>query len=158
MKFQARIQDGKLVFGSKITEQAFYEMNGMELTIETDDAPSNEVRRYFEGAVVPYVFYQHPQAGWKTFRDAREALKLEFLGAFIITLAGERVKSAISSKVRNDRFKRFVTDVTNWMNENGLEVPDPEAYKRWRDSAPIPGEVYPPLARLKQKYMENKAL
>lgn len=31
---------------------------------------------------------------------------------------------------------------------NGYVVPDSEDYKRWRDSAPLKGEVYPPLARL----------
>ena len=32
--------------------------------------------------------------------------------------------------------------------ENGYEFPDSEDYKKWRDSSPLIGQVYPPLNRI----------
>jgi predicted oxidoreductase len=33
----------------------------------------------------------------------------------------------------------FVNRVTDWMAEQGISIPNPKLYKRWRDSAPIAG-------------------
>lgn len=38
------------------------------------------------------------------------------------------------------------------MEEQGFEIPDSEAFKAWADSAPAPGEVYPPVARMMRDY------
>ena len=45
-------------------------------------------------------------------------------------------------------FRRFLEEVLRWMEQQGMELPDAEDFKRWRDSAPVKGEIYPPLKRL----------
>jgi hypothetical protein len=48
--------------------------------------------------------------------------------------------------------KKLVDDVVSWMEGNGYEVSDPEAFKKWKDSAPPQGEIYPELARLMERH------
>lgn len=132
----------------------FFEHKGKHAIIEIDDKPSAQMRRFFEGAVVPYVFYQHPESGWETFRDAREALKVEFLPSYTIrTINGGRIAlSRSSASLNKAKFSAFVEAVIRWLEENQYEVPDNEDYKRWENSAPGKGEVYPPLQRIIDKF------
>ena len=38
---------------------------------------------------------------------------------------------------------QFVQEIGLWVAENyAMQMPDPEKYKRWRDSAPAAGENY----------------
>lgn len=158
MKARAYVKNRQIRFGSLIAEQRFFEnAEGKYLIISTDDATSAEKRRFFEGCLVPVVFYAHPHSGWRTFEDAREALKLEFLPRKKVkTLSGMSVEITISTtRLTNDQFGHLLDAVVHWLTENKLvpeEAIDPENYKRWRDAAPSPGEVYPPLARLKELY------
>jgi len=148
MKWRAVIGKRDLIFGSELAAARFYEQQGKPVTIELDDRPSAEMRRFFEGAVVPYVFYQSG-AAWSDFRECREALKLEFLPSWARDLRGNRVKLARSTtELSKAGFQRFLEDVLRWMELQGMEVPDAEEYKRWRDSGPLEGETYPPLKRL----------
>lgn len=127
--------------------------NGKDAYIEIDDAPTANSRRYFEGVLVPAVFYQLPNSGWIDFRDARDALKLEFLPAYTHDLYGTRTKvSRSTTELTKDAFFKLIERITAWMMENAMEVPDPDEYKAWRDSAPPPGEVYPTLACMQKAY------
>lgn len=159
MKVRVRIQQGAVVFTSDMAKRVFFDHNeGKDAYLEIDDSPSDNLRRYFEGAVVPAVYYQHPHSGWGDFKDVREALKLEFLPSYTVDIHGERSKYARSTtELSKERFAGFVELVTQWLESNGMEVPDPEAYKNWRDSAPPAGEVYPQLARMKVAYDAAKA-
>ncbi len=158
MKSRIRIQKGEIVFASETAKRMFFERNeGKEAHIELDDAPSEQMRRYFEGALVPAVYYQHPHSGWQDFSGAREALKLEFLPAYTLDLKGLRVKIAKSTTdLSKERFADFLSSVSVWLEENGLTVPDGMEYKAWRDSAPPAGEIYPPLARLREAFEAAK--
>lgn len=154
MKSRVRVQKGELIFASETAKRMFFERSeGKEAHIEIDDAPTDQMRRYFEGAVVPAVYYQHPNSGWRDFGDAREALKLEFLPAYTLDMKGLRVKIAKSTTdLSKDRFSDFLANVAIWLEEQQMGVPDAEEYKAWRDSAPPTGEVFPPLLRMKQFY------
>lgn len=154
MKSRVRVQKGELVFASETAKLMFFERNeGKEAYLEIDDAPTDQMRRYFEGAMVPAVYYQHPNSGWRDFGDAREALKLEFLPTYTLDMKGMRVKIAKSTTdLSRERFSEFLASVAIWLEENGLAVPDAEEYKAWRDSAPSAGEIYPSLLRMKQAY------
>lgn len=156
MKTRVHIGDHTLTFTSDMARHAFFERNkGKHAYLVIDDQPSAQMRRYFEGAVVPAVFYQHPNSGWVDFGECREALKLEFLPTrFVHGLTRARsMRVALSTAdLSKERFRALLEQVTNWMVENGLEVPDPEEYKAWRDSAPPAGVIYPQLLRLKTKY------
>lgn len=157
MKANARVQNGRIQFASSRAEAYFLEKaKGKELVIIVDDAASSNKRKYFEGAIIPAVFYQTPRSGWQNFKECREALKLEFIPGWTKTTKGERVKySRSTTELSNLAFGKFLEEITHWMVEQGMEYPDPEEYKAWRDSAPPPGEVYPQLARLKQRYDEG---
>ncbi len=154
MKSRIRIQKGEIVFASETAKRMFFERNeGKEAHIELEDAPSEQMRRYFEGALVPAVYYQHPHSGWQDFSGAREALKLEFLPAYTLDLKGLRVKIAKSTAdLSKERFAEFLSAVSMWLEEQEMQVPDAEAYKEWRDSAPPAGEIYPQLLRMKEAY------
>lgn len=158
MRVRIRIKHGEILFSSPVAKRAFFERTeGKNAILDIDDAPTANMRRYFEGAMVPAVYYQHPNSGWIDFRDAREALKLEFLPDWTHSLKGERVKVAKSTAdLTKEGFVKLLDAVTGWLLDNGMEAPDPEEYKAWRDSAPPADEVYPPLARLKKVYDEKK--
>ena len=47
-----------------------------------------------------------------------------------------------------DGFRRFLEEVLRWMEQQGMELPYAEDFKRWRGSAPMRREIYPPLKRL----------
>lgn len=158
MKIHVKILGKELLFTSPVARAAFFEKNnGKNAFIGIDDTPTSQMRRYFEGAVVPAVYYQHPHSGWEDFRDAREALLLEFIPRYTRDIRGNRVKSRRSStELTKEGFTGLIERITAWMIENGHEVPDPEDFKAWRDSAPAAGEIYPPLARMKQIYDKMK--
>ena len=44
----------------------------------------------------------------------------------------------MSSKMQKV-LRPFVNRVTDWMAEQGMAVPNPDLYKKWRDSGPIAG-------------------
>lgn len=154
MKTHARVIHGKIRFASDLAEAKFMEKAAnKDLIITIDDEASANKRKFFEGAIVPAVYYQNPNSGWTNFKEVREALKLEFLAGWTRTAAGERIKYAKSTtELSNAGFGRFIESIIRWMEEQGMEVPDPKEYKDWRDSAPPAGEIFPQLARLKKIY------
>lgn len=161
MKIRARATKDKIIFTSLIAQERFFEKYaGKDLFIEIDDKPTSEMRRYFEGCIVPVVFYSQPDSGWRDFKDARESLKNEFLPVQTVkTLRTEGTARIVpsTSNLSKRAFRQFLDAIVFWMLENQIaseEDIDPESYKAWRDSAPPPGEIYPPLARLKARYNE----
>lgn len=165
MKVNGHIKDGKIVFSSKRSELKFLEENeGADIIIATDDGPTSGLRRYFEGCVVPIVFYTVIRSDWNTFKDAREAVKHAFLPVHAVaTLRGfGSVKICPStSDMSKKQFQAFVDSVCAWLLDNKLCTPedlDAEAYKAWRDSAPAGEEIYPPFVRMKDDYLQKKEI
>lgn len=158
MRFRAQIKNKGIQFDSDRTKAKLISLEGAYLIIEVDDKPTSNMRRYFEGAVIPAIYYQHPKSGWADFKECREAIKLEFIPGYFNDLGGVRQKTARSTtELNKGRFRAFLDQITDWMQSNGLEVPDPEDYKNWRDSAPDAGEIYPPLKRLMELYSQQRA-
>lgn len=156
MQFRAKIKNKGIEFSSPLSKHKLLQFEGSELIIEIDDKPTSEMRRYFEGAVIPSIFYQLPRSGWKTFKDCREAIKLEFLPSYTTSIKGERLKYPRSTaELSKAKFTALLDKIMRWMEEQGMELPDPEDYKAWRDSAPAANEVYPPLKRLIESYQKN---
>lgn len=158
MRARIKIKHGEIVFSSPQARRAFFDRNeGKDAIIDIDDAPTANSRRYFEGALVPAVYYQHPLSGWIDFGDCRDALKLEFLPTYTRDLRGNRTKVARSTtELSKEGFFKLIDVITRWLQENQMEVPEPDDFKAWRDSAPSTEEVYPPLARLKLGYDSAK--
>jgi hypothetical protein len=157
MATRAIIKDKKLVFGSPLSEYRFFETaEGKEVALEIVEKPTTEMRKYFEGCLVPAMFYSHPHSGWENFKDAREVLKIQFMpGVRSVKLLdgtfGQMVPSL--ADVSKKKMTVFVEAITEWMRENGMpeQVMDSEEYLRWRDTN-FTELVYPPLQRLKESY------
>ncbi len=157
MKINIKIKNGKIEFFSDRTEHIFLKNNeGKYAHIVIDDAATSEKRRYFEGCLVPTVFYTNPHSGWQNFKEAREALKMEFVGTVQRDLKGQSFTVARSTtELTNRQFGQLIEAVVRWLLENQLCVEDdidPEKYQSWKDSAPGKGEVYPAMRRLKERY------
>jgi hypothetical protein len=142
---------------SELAEHRFYELKGQSIIIDLDDRPSAEMRRYFEGAVVVSAFYQSVTA-WQDFKECREALKLEFLPGWTRDLKGRQVQYPRStSELSKEGFRGFLGRIEVWFLDCGFEWPDAEAYRAWRDSGPMKGDIYPPVARLKAAHEAKRA-
>lgn len=157
MRVSVQFIRGEIRFTSELAKQNFLKRNDRKYGwVSVDDATTSEKRRYFEGCLVPVVFYTHPHAGWKSFKETREWLKFQFCGMQISDVDGKTIRIAKSTTELNNRqFGQFLQAVGRWLIENELCVEDdidPERYKAWRDSAPAVGEIYPPMARLKMRY------
>ncbi len=160
MKFIVQVINGELDFGTparvaKIKEVLKANEKGYFYLVK-DDRESDHMRRFFEGAVVPYYFYQNPKSGWETFEDAREALKIEHNFRYVNNREGNIVKIAKSTMMPKYLFVEFLGRIERDFQQNGFEYPDAEVYKSWENSAPAPGEYYPMLAKLKETYQLEK--
>jgi hypothetical protein len=107
--------------------------------IELDEPESNDLRRYFEGAIVPQVCESWDWCD-PTNRDdlnaCRELLKAEFNGRWVPTPSGGKRKVAMSTKTQKV-LRPFLNRVVDWMAEQGIPIPNPELYKLWQKSAPL---------------------
>jgi hypothetical protein len=109
--------------------------------IVLDEPESKDLRRYFEGAIVPEVCTSWEWCDPRNADDlvaCRELLKTEFNGRWVPTPAGGKRKVALSSKGQKV-LREFVNRVTDWMGAQGIPIPDPTLYKKWRDTAPVAG-------------------
>lgn len=156
---EARITNQRLDFGtSKEKAKEFFAKNeGKVVRIIDTDKPSLNKRKFFEGAVVPYWFYQHPHAGWEDFSEARENIKLGFNVRYIRSRAGDLYAiPGNTGKMNREQFDQFLEKVSDGFMQNGLLFPDSDEYKAWVDSSPMVGEEYPPLLQLKEQYEREK--
>lgn len=159
MRTHARVEKGDIHFSSALARAHFFSKNnGKAIIIEPDDSITAEMRRYFEGCIVPVVYYTHPASGWTSFRDARDAVKLEFLPSKPVkSLKGKITARSVPSTadLSKEQFRQFIDAITRWLLENqlcGEDDLDSKNYIAWRDSAPGAAEIYPPLRRLKERH------
>lgn len=97
---------------------------------------SQDLRGYFEGAIVPEICQSWEWCNPQSADDlvaCRELLKTEFNGRWVPTPSGGRRKVAMSSKTQKV-LRPMVNRITQWMAEQGIPIPDPNLYKKWRDS------------------------
>lgn len=126
------------------------------MILSVDEPTSTQLRRFYEGAVCPYFAYQHllvdeKRQCWRRmgFPEAREALKLEFNPIYIKSIKGSReTVGGTTTAFNKEEFREYVEKILSWFEQNGYEKPDSEEYKKWVSSAPMLGEVYPPLERI----------
>ena len=138
---------------AKMYAQFARENDGKRAKLSIDDDISYDMRKYFEGAIVPYFFFQS-EVSFKSIKEAREALKLEFgKKKYQRNIKGTIQILVIStSEYRKNDFVAFLERLQGYFMENGFEWPDSEDFKKWRDSSPMIGEIYPPLKRLVDIY------
>lgn len=163
-KFLANIKDGKLSLGTSFNEARFAEWAKQNEGVILEIQPRNEMigshlRRFFEGAVVPYFALQHPVYDQKTLRwrmmttfEARHEIKKEFNPKWVTNRKGQREQIAGETKhMSKNAFKAFIERVTDYMVQNGFSIPDSEMYKEWVDSIPEVDEIYPPVKELQER-------
>lgn len=160
MEIKARIIQGELNFGTPITthgvKEALKKNEGKEVKIVIMGRESGNMRRFFEGAVIPYLFYQHPHSGWDNFKECREAIKNEFNPVYIKGFNGRVTTAPGSTAMRKDKFNQFLEKIERYCMENGFEFPNSEDFREWDLKHPLIGDIYPPLKRLIDKYHEEK--
>jgi hypothetical protein len=129
-----------------------------KLTLDEDI--TDNMRKFFEGAVVPYFALQHSINGMPmSIETAREALKLEFNPSYAKNIQGNSVVvPGSTAKLNKEKFRAFVEKCIEYMERNGYDIPDSIDYKNWYDSAPLPGATYPPLKRLLDVYNTQKGI
>jgi hypothetical protein len=143
MKINARIFNGKM----QISDYNRRSLNdfvkdpknaGTIVEIESRTPESNNLRRYFEGAIVPFITYF--QEGYdhhsdEDNRSVREWLKLEFNGTAKVI----KGKTHIISATTVGKLREFTERVLDWAGSQGypIQVLSPDEYKKWRD------EIYP---------------
>jgi hypothetical protein len=87
---------------------------GLRVRIELDAPESRDLRRYFEGAIVPEVCQAQHWCNVESTDDliaCRELLKQEFNGRWVPALDGSKTKVAMSSKGQKV-LREFVNRVT----------------------------------------------
>lgn len=141
MKYYAIAHQGGMKMND-YTRGLFVEMlkanEGARLEIIKLTPESDNIRAYFEGAVVPFITFHQEGMSHKDSRDCRkvrEWLKDEFNGEMVI-VAG-KAKRITASTI--GRLKDFIEKCMDWMGEQGykIELLNPDDYKRWRD------EIFP---------------
>lgn len=161
MKSHAKVEKRQIIFTSPMSRDMFLaKAEGKEITLELDESPTDEMRGFFHGAVVPAFFYLHPEVfDWKTFKDAREAIKLEYRPAWLTTKDRERKKYGQSMEnISKKQMTILVNQVVKYLQENFDVQLDAKDYKKWKNSAPARGEVYPPTLRMKEKWERVRSL
>lgn len=98
---------------------------------------SDEKRGYYFGALVP-TFAQACGMDYRNTTElemAHEMLKREFNGMYVPQLRGGMAKVGRTiTEMSNVQFGEYIERICDWMGQNGITPPDPEAYKKWRDT------------------------
>lgn len=151
--------DGSLSFGEPrteiLTKEKLKQWAGRYVNCQVDTRETIEKRRFFEGPVTAYWFYQNPRSGWKTLAEARENLKLRWNAKDTFMADGTPVRIPLSTKISNKRFGEMLLNMQHDWDEEGYEWPDPDAFKEWEFTNPPPGAEFPPVLKLKEKYLEH---
>jgi hypothetical protein len=152
MAFHATITASGFNFASPAAAMKYHDWKkahvGERVVIDLDKPPvSDEMRGYMFGAVIPFLKRIVPN--WHPLSDDQvyEILKKNFnyFEAWNpLTKRKERYGQSIMSRsCKNEEAMQFIQEVAGWVAENyAMQLPDPERFKAWRDSAPAAGEKF----------------
>lgn len=125
--------------------------NGLRVRQMLEDYTGNisdEKIGYFEGALIPVLtHFQNKERDTSlpplTREEMRELAKREFNGVMITENDGTVVKIGKSTRVLSNKgYGEMIDRMVEWMVEQQIPIPDPDEYKKWRDSAPPKGQRY----------------
>lgn len=158
-ELKLKVIDGKInTYGqTKQYDEFLKQREGLFIKLIPYDPYSNDIRRYFEGAIIEYFQLQHFQYSKKEGRYVRvprdyvrKMLKREFNGEYIPTLDGKFVREGISTAgLSKKQFTAFVERIINYMETNGMMIPYSDDFNNWLDTSPPLKAVYPPLKELR---------
>lgn len=115
---------------------------GAPVRLETAVNPvSQEMRGYYFGALLPFLRVLVPEWGILSNDELHEVLKkaFNFFDAYNpLSKRNERFGQPIMSNDRqNKKAMEYVMRIAEWVETNYQQtMPDPEQYKKFRDSAP----------------------
>lgn len=146
----------KLYFPSEYGEVHFrmflekYEGRKIEIKLSRNPV-SDEMRGWYYAAVLPTVKSLVPQWSHLSNEEVHEILKKNFnyVEAWNpITNRNERFGKSVMSDESNTLMAiDYIEKIRQWCLENyATDLPDPEKYKKWRDSAPTKAIPNDPLA------------
>lgn len=152
-------EDGTLSFGGPRTEilvrEKLKKWPRKYVNCEVDTRETVQKRRFFEGPVTHYWFFQNPRSKWKTFLEARENLKLRWNALNSYDADGTPVRIPQSTMMSNKKFGEMLMEMQQDWTDEGYEFPDHDDFERWLLTNPPPDAEYPPVQKLKEKYMSN---
>lgn len=144
-------KEGGMDFGSEYNRaryKDFLKKNpGVALEIKPRANPvSDQMRGYVFGALIPFL-RQIDATAWENLNDDQiyEVLKKNFNyfeALNPLTKRKERYgQSVLNKSCKNLKAMEFLMRIGEWVMINYQQtLPDPEDYKRWRDSAPLNDE------------------
>lgn len=149
--FTAYIKGGNIAMGSKVKAvfiNWLAENEGKVIVIDVmKKGVSDQQRGYLFGAVIPFLKRIVPP--WESLDNDQvyEILKKEFNSFQAYNPRTDSVeKYGQSIMARGNKAEDatvFIEEIGRWIAENyGQKMPDPEKYKRWKDSVPLIGEDY----------------
>lgn len=142
--FEAIIQsdNGRMKFRRKAKRGQFKDLlkkRGIRFRIEQLTPESEQLRRYFEGAICPmFAFFQDylDHRDWRDVKQAREFIKVHFNGE-LMEVDGIIERVPVSTKGR-EVLKRVTNEAIDYMEDHyGIDrklVLDPKHYEHWRDT------------------------
>lgn len=165
MSYNAQVKDKEIIWSSQQYQNAVMDkLEGKKIKIAEDEDTTPKLRKFFEGAVVKYFFYQHE--AFTNFKEARESLKLEFNAEKVLNLkTGNYQMQGGSTSGKslkwwsNEQKNGFLDRIERYFIDNGYEYPDSEAYNEWLEKeTPSINEIYPPLKKIIEAYKAKATL
>ena len=144
--FIVQIKNGRIGFLSEYNKARFNdylkENDNQKLQIKpVSPKVSDEARGYYWGAIIPFL--KTINQSWKNLSNDQihEILKCEFNG-FEVDYGNGVIKkygqSIVNGDVDNKKFQNYILRIADWVMENyNQEMPDPEEYKKFRDSGRV---------------------
>lgn len=149
--FLAYAKDGKITMGAavrKVFQEWLVEIDGQQIQIELFKRTVSEGQRgYLFGAVIPLLKRLVPAWAALDNDQVYEILKKNFNSFEAFNPLTQRIErygqSVMAAGNDAETASAFIQEIGEWVQENyGRPLPDPEKYKRWKDSGPLKGEVY----------------
>lgn len=143
-----RAEQGKMIFSSETAKALFQEdlkkNEGKQYRIEKVKKPvSDELRSFYFGAVIPVI--KSTCDDWKklTGDEIHEVIKKMLFYFETFNPQTQRTERFGRSVMKRDDWNNtnkameFLEIIRQYLADCGLEMPDSEDFKRYRDSAPL---------------------
>lgn len=148
MTFIVKIINKEIDFGSDINLARFHdwatEHEGVQMRLETEKKKvSDDMRGYYFGAVIPII--RSTCDKWSNLKgeELHEVIKKMLFYFETYNPKTKRIERFGRSVMKNDDWNNtvkameFLEIIRQYLADCGLEMPDPEEYKRYWNSAPL---------------------
>jgi hypothetical protein len=147
MNYLFTAKNGQMEFTSEISKSLFQqnlrENEGQQYVIEKTKNPvSDALRAYYFGAVIPIIRTTCEEWEELSSEEIHEVIKKMLFYFETYNPLTKRMERFGRSVMKKDDWNstrkamEFLEIIRQYLADCGLEMPDSEEYKRWRDSAP----------------------